>query len=167
MALLDILHYPNNKLRTHAKTVLQVTNQHQTLMDNMLETMYKAQGIGLAATQVNVHEQIIVIDISEHSKSPLFLINPVIIEKKGLEVMEEGCLSVPETYAPIERAKWIRFSALDRNGENIEMEAEDLLAVCVQHEIDHLQGKLFVDYLSKLKQQRIRKKIEKIKRKKL
>ena len=167
MALLDILHYPDNKLRTKAKTVQQVTKRHQTLLDDMFETMYNAPGIGLAATQVNVHEQIIVIDISEDKDSPLCLINPIIIEKKGIETMEEGCLSVPETYASIQRAEWIKFTALDRNGETYEMEADDLLAVCVQHEIDHLHGKLFVDYLSNLKQERIRKKIEKMKRKKL
>jgi len=167
MALLDILHYPDNKLRTKAKTVQQVTKQHQTLLDDMLETMYNAPGIGLAATQINVHEQIIVIDISEEKNNPLCLINPVILEKKGKEEMEEGCLSVPETYANVERAEWIKFSAWDRKGETFEMEADGLLAVCVQHEMDHLNGKLFIDYLSKLKQNRIRKKIEKIKNKKL
>lgn len=167
MALLDILHYPDNKLRTKAKTVQQVTKQHQRLLDDMLETMYNAPGIGLAATQVNVHEQIIVIDISEEKNNPLYLINPQILEKKGYETMEEGCLSVPETYADIERAEWIRFSAWDRNGQVFEMEAEGLLGVCVQHEIDHLKGKLFIDYLSNLKQNRIRKKIEKIKNKKM
>jgi peptide deformylase len=167
MALLDILHYPDNRLRTKAKTVQQVTKQHQVLLDDMLETMYNAPGIGLAATQVNVHEQIIVIDLSEDKNSPLCLINPTIIEKNGIETMEEGCLSVPETYASIERAEWIKFTALDRNGDSFEMEADDLLAVCIQHEIDHLHGKLFVDYLSNLKQNRIRKKIEKMNRKKL
>jgi peptide deformylase len=167
MALLDILHYPDNKLRTKAKTVQQVTKQHQSLLDDMLETMYNAPGIGLAATQINVHEQIIVIDISEEKNSPLCLINPQILEKKGHEEMEEGCLSVPETYAIVERSEWIRFSAWDRNGETFEMEADGLLGVCVQHEMDHLNGKLFIDYLSKLKQNRIRKKIEKLKSKKL
>jgi len=167
MTILDILHYPDNKLRTKAKTVQQVTKQHKKLLDDMLETMYNAPGIGLAATQVNVHEQIIVIDISEEKNDPLCLINPAIIEKKGQEEMEEGCLSVPETYALVERAEWIRFTALDRNGESFEMETDGLLAVCIQHEMDHLNGKLFIDYLSKLKQNRIRKKIEKIKNKKL
>ena len=167
MALLDILHYPNDKLRTKAKTVHQVTTQHQILLDDMLETMYNAPGIGLAATQVNVHEQIIVIDISEEKNNPLCLINPVILEKRGHEKMEEGCLSVPETYAIVERADWIRFSAWDRNGETFEMETDGILAVCVQHEMDHLNGKLFIDYLSKLKQSRIRKKIEKLTNKKL
>jgi peptide deformylase len=129
--------------------------------------MYNAPGIGLAATQVNFHKKILVIDISEEKDQPLVLINPKILEKKGTETLEEGCLSVPETYAPVERSQWIRFSALDKNGNAYEMETEGLLAVCVQHEMDHLNGKLFVDYLSKLKQSRIRKKIEKLKSQKL
>ncbi len=167
MALLDILHYPDNRLRTKAKTVQQVTKQHQVLLDDMLETMYNAPQTVSETKQMNVHEQIIVIDLSEDKNSPLCLINPTIIEKNGIETMEEGCLSVPETYASIERAEWIKFTALDRNGDSFEMEADDLLAVCIQHEIDHLHGKLFVDYLSNLKQNRIRKKIEKMNRKKL
>ncbi len=167
MALLQILHYPDNRLRTKAKTVQKVTNKHQILIDDMLETMYNAPGIGLAATQVNVHEKILVIDLSEEKNQPLVLINPEIIEKEGVEVLEEGCLSVPETYAPVERAQWIRFKALDKEGKPFEMEADELLSVCVQHEIDHLNGKLFVDYLSKLKQNRIRKKIEKLTSQKL
>ncbi len=167
MALLDILHYPDDKLRTKAKTVPQVTNKHLQLLDDMLETMYEAPGIGLAATQVNVHERLIVIDISDDKSDPLFLINPIITEKNGVEIMDEGCLSVPETYAEIERAASIHFTALNRQGESFEMQADGLLAVCVQHEIDHLEGKLFVDYLSKLKQIRIRKKIKKLSRKKL
>ena len=167
MALLEILRYPDKRLRTKAKTVLKVTEKHGILIDNMLETMYNAPGIGLAATQVNVHEQILVIDISEEKNQPLVLINPEIFEKDGHETMEEGCLSVPETYADIERAQSIQVKALDREGISFEMQAEDLLAVCIQHEIDHLKGKLFVDYLSKLKQNRIRKKIEKIKSQKL
>jgi peptide deformylase len=167
MALLQILHYPDNRLRTKAKTVQNVTNKHQILIDDMLETMYNAPGIGLAATQVNVHEKILVIDLSEEKNQPLVLINPEILEKEGVEVLEEGCLSVPETYAPVERARWIRFKALDKEGIPYEMEADELLAVCVQHEIDHLNGKLFVDYLSKLKQNRIRKKIEKLTSQKL
>ena len=167
MALLQILHYPDNRLRTKAKTVQTVTNKHQILIDDMLETMYNAPGIGLAATQVNVHEKILVIDLSEEKNQPLVLINPEILEKEGVEVLEECCLSVPETYAPVERAKWIRFKALDKEGNPYEMEADELLSVCVQHEIDHLNGKLFVDYLSKLKQSRIRKKIEKLTSQKL
>ncbi|MFK5984267.1 MAG: peptide deformylase [Pseudomonadota bacterium] len=167
MALLNILHYPDNKLRTKAKTVQQVTNRHLQLLDDMLETMYDAPGIGLAATQIDVHEELIVIDISEDKSEPLCLINPVIIEKNGVEISEEGCLSVPETYAEVERAESIRFTAIDREGNSFEMQADGLLAICVQHEIDHLQGKLFVDYLSKLKRERIRKKIEKLSRKKI
>lgn len=167
MALLEILRYPDKRLRTKAKTVSKVTQKHQTLIDDMLETMYNAPGIGLAATQVNVHEQILVIDITEEKNQALVLINPYLIEKSGIEILEEGCLSVPETYAPIERAKSIRVRALDKEGQSFEMQAEDLLAVCIQHEIDHLKGKLFVDYLSKLKQNRIRKKIEKMKNQKM
>ena len=163
MAILNILHYPDNRLRTVARKVQQVTKKHQKLMDDMLETMYQAPGIGLAATQVNVHEQIIVIDISEEKNSPLFLVNPQIISSSGTETMEEGCLSVPDIQAEVQRAEKITFTARDKNGESYQMDAEGLLAVCVQHEIDHLKGKLFVDYLSRLKQQRIKKKLLKLK----
>ncbi len=166
MAILEILHYPDNRLRTVAKKVQSITKRHQKLLDDMLETMYAAPGIGLAATQVNFHEQLIVIDISEDRNQPLYLVNPQILETRGTESMEEGCLSVPETIAPVERAEWIKFSALDRNGVYYEMETDGLLAVCVQHEIDHLNGKLFVDYLSRLKQERIRNKILKAQKKK-
>ncbi len=162
MTILNILHFPDPRLRTVAKTVETLTEQHQLLIDNMLETMYLAPGIGLAATQVNVHERIVVIDLSEEKNCPLVLINPKILEKKGIEKSEEGCLSVPESYAEVERAEWIRFSALDRKGKLYEMEADSLLAICVQHELDHLEGKLFVDYLSRLKRERIRTKIEKM-----
>jgi len=167
MALLEILHFPDERLRTRAKRVEQVTPVHQTLLDDMLDTMYAAPGIGLAATQVNVHEQLLVIDISEDKKSPCCLINPEIISHSGKEKMEEGCLSVPETYADVERAESVVVKYLDRKGHEQVLETDGLLAVCLQHEIDHLKGKLFVDYLSKLKRDRIRKKLEKQTRQKL
>ena len=127
----------------------------------MFETMYAAPGIGLAATQVNVDKRVIVIDVSEEKDQPLCLINPEILARDGVEEMEEGCLSVPGVFEPVERADHIRIQALGRDGERIEMEASHLLAVCIQHEIDHLDGRLFVDYLSPLKRARIRKKLEK------
>jgi len=130
----------------------------------MFETMYDAPGIGLAATQVDFHKRLIVIDISEEKNEPLVFINPEILEKSGVEKMDEGCLSVPGIYETVERADRIKVRALDRNGEAFELEADGLLAVCIQHEIDHLDGKLFVDYLSGLKRQRIRKKLEKQRR---
>jgi peptide deformylase len=161
MALLEILCFPDDRLRTKAKPIVQITSAHQNLIDDMLETMYTAPGIGLAATQVNVHEQLIVIDISENKKNPLCFINPKITSFSGIEKMEEGCLSVPETYAEVERADSVVVSYRNRDGNEQELEADGMLAVCLQHEIDHLQGKLFVDYLSKLKRDRIRKKLEK------
>ena len=161
MAILRILHFPDDRLRTVAKPVAEVTDQHRTLIDDMLETMYDAPGIGLAATQVNVHEQILVIDISEEKNQPIVLINPEILEKDGDQEFDEGCLSVPGIYETVHRAEHIRVQALNREGESFEMEAHGLLAVCIQHEMDHLKGKLFVDYLSQLKKQRIRKKLEK------
>ena len=167
MALLEILHFPDERLRTRAKPVETITKEHQTLMDNMLETMYAAPGIGLAATQVNFHEQIIVIDISEEKNKPYFLINPEIVSHSGKEKMDEGCLSVPDTYAEVERADSVVVKYLDRKGVEQEISTDGLLAVCLQHEIDHLQGKLFVDYLSKLKRDRIRKKLEKHQRQKM
>ncbi len=131
------------------------------LVGDMFETMYAAPGIGLAATQVDVHKRIIVIDVSETSDQPLVLINPKILERDGQIVLEEGCLSVPGIYDEVERARHVKVAALDADGKPFELEAEDLLAVCIQHEIDHLDGKVFVDYLSPLKRQRIRKKLEK------
>jgi peptide deformylase len=127
----------------------------------MFETMYTAPGIGLAATQINVHQQIIVMDIAENKSQPLTFINPEIIAKDGLQAIDEGCLSVPGIYEPVDRARHIQVRAIDKQGNPFEMEAEDLLAVCIQHEMDHLRGKLFVDYLSQLKRQRIRKKLQK------
>jgi len=161
MAKLKILRFPDARLRTKAAPVEAVTDDVREFVDDMLETMYDAPGIGLAATQVNHHQQIVVIDISEEKNQPLCLINPRITFKDGIEVSEEGCLSVPEYYAEVQRAEKIKVEALDRDGKPFELETDGLLAVCIQHELDHLQGKLFVDYLSPLKQQRLRKKLEK------
>lgn len=161
MAILNILHFPDERLRIKAKPVAEVTDKHRTLINNMLETMYDAPGIGLAATQINFHERILVIDISEEKNQPIVLINPEILEKEGDQEFDEGCLSVPGIYETLHRAEKIRIKALNKTGESFEMDAEGLLAVCIQHEIDHLDGKLFVDYLSQLKKQRIRKKLEK------
>ena len=161
MALLDILHYPDERLRNHAKPVAAVDDSIRKLVDDMFETMYHAPGIGLAATQVNVAKRVIVVDVSAEKTQPLCFINPVILTKNGVEQHEEGCLSVPGFYETIERAEHIKVRALDRDGNSFEIETGDLLAVCIQHEIDHLDGKLFVDYLSPLKRQRIKKKLEK------
>lgn len=161
MAILDILRFPDPRLRNSAQIVNKVDESIAQLADDMLETMYKAPGIGLAATQVNVAKRVIVVDISENQDEPMVLINPELLETTGSEEMEEGCLSVPGIYEKVKRAEKIRVKALDRSGEVFEMEMDGLLAVCVQHEIDHLDGKLFVDYLSNLKRQRIRKKLEK------
>jgi peptide deformylase len=164
MAILQILEYPDPRLRTRAVPVETVDDGIRELVDNMLETMYLAPGIGLAATQVNVHQRILVADVSESHEDPRCFINPEIIEEEGVESTEEGCLSVPGVYERVQRAEKIRVRALDRDGESFEAELDGLLAVCVQHEIDHLDGKLFVDYLSDLKRQRIRRKLEKAKR---
>lgn len=161
MALLDILCFPDSRLRTVAQSVEQVDDSLRTLIDDMLDTMYDAPGIGLAATQVNVHKRILVIDVSEEKNRPLTLINPMILERRGDQEGEEGCLSVPGYYESVERADYIRVEALDRDGRQFELEAEGLLAVCIQHEMDHLDGRLFVDYLSKMKRSRIQKKLEK------
>ena len=161
MAILDILRFPDPRLRISAKPVKKVDSEVVQLVDDMLETMYDAPGIGLAATQVNVAKQVIVVDISEQHNDPLVLINPEILSREGDEEMEEGCLSVPGVFDLVKRAERIRLRALDRNGEVFERDMDGLLAVCVQHEIDHLHGRLFVDYLSNLKRQRIRKKLEK------
>ena len=161
MAILDILHFPDARLRNVAKRVEQVDDSVRKLIDDMFETMYEAPGIGLAAVQVNQQRRVIVVDISEERNQPLALVNPEILEKHGEEQMEEGCLSVPGIYEPVQRAESVRVTALDRDGKSFEMDVDGLLAVCIQHEIDHLDGKLFVDYLSNLKRQRIRKKLEK------
>ncbi|SFL93912.1 peptide deformylase [Marinobacter zhejiangensis] len=160
--ILEILEYPDPRLRTIAKPVTEVTDETRKLIDDMFETMYDAPGIGLAATQVDVHKQIIVMDLSEDHNEPLVLINPEVEVLDGdAEKMQEGCLSVPGFYEDVERIEHVRVKALDRNGEAFELEATGLLAVCIQHEMDHLNGKLFVDYLSSLKRNRIRKKLEK------
>lgn len=161
MAILDILHFPDPRLRNVAKKVDVVDDSVRKLLDDMLETMYDAPGIGLAATQVNDPRRVIVIDLSEEKNQPLYLVNPEIHQKDGVEQMDEGCLSVPGVYEKVERADHIVVRALDRNGDEFEIDTDGLLAVCIQHEIDHLDGKLFVDYLSSLKRQRIRKKLEK------
>jgi peptide deformylase len=161
MARLTILEFPDPRLRTRAQSVEHVDAALRKLIDDMLETMYAAPGIGLAATQVNVHKRVLVLDISETRDQPLALINPELIERQGIEETEEGCLSVPGIYDKVTRAERIRVRALDRDGKTIEFDADGLLAVCIQHEIDHLDGKLFVDYLSELKRTRIRKKLEK------
>jgi len=159
MAILEILVYPDERLRTVAKPVEKVDESIRQLVKDMTETMYYANGIGLAATQVNVHQQIIVMDLSEERNEPRVLINPKVVEQDGEQVYDEGCLSVPEYYAPVKRAENIKITALDEQGEIYELEADGLLAVCIQHEMDHLAGKVFVDYLSRLKQDRVKKKL--------
>jgi peptide deformylase len=161
MAILNILNYPDERLRIEASPVENVDGRIAQLVDDMFDTMYAAPGIGLAATQVNVHQQIIVMDVAENKSQPLTFINPEIIARDGVQAIDEGCLSVPGIYEPVERAQHIQVRAIDKQGNPFEMEAEDLLAVCIQHEMDHLRGKLFVDYLSQLKRQRIRKKLQK------
>lgn len=159
MALLEILEFPDPRLRTVAKPISQVDDGIRKLADDMLETMYEAPGIGLAATQVNVHKRLIVIDISEEKNQPMVLINPEYEVLEGKQEYDEGCLSVPGYYETVERAQKILLKALDRHGNPYEIECDGLLSVCVQHEIDHLDGKLFVDHISKLKRERIRSKL--------
>ncbi len=161
MALLDILHFPDPRLRKKALPVATVTEQTRQLTQDMLETMYAAPGVGLAAIQVNVQQRVVVIDISEDKSAPLIFINPEIMNKEGEREHEEGCLSVPEAYELVTRADTVRVKALNQHGEAFELDADDLLATCIQHEIDHLDGKLFVDYISNLKRQRIKKRLEK------
>ncbi|EGG30070.1 Peptide deformylase [Aequoribacter fuscus] len=162
MALLQILEFPDPRLRTIAKPVAEVTDQHRALIKDMFETMYQAPGIGLAATQVNVHERILVIDVSEDKSEPRVFINPEVeVLDPELGEYDEGCLSVPGFYDTVCRPQRIKVRALNEQGEAYEEELGGLLAICLQHEIDHLDGKLFVDYLSPLKRNRIRKKLEK------
>jgi peptide deformylase len=161
MAILDILHYPDPRLRHRAEPVAQVDDSLRALVDDMLETMYHAPGIGLAATQVNIPKRILVLDVSEGKDQPRCFINPQILAQWGEEQTEEGCLSVPGVSDNVTRAERIRLRALDREGVAFELEADGLLAVCLQHEIDHLDGKLFIDYLSGFKRNRIRKRLEK------
>jgi peptide deformylase len=164
MAKLTILEFPDPRLRKKAVPVDVVDDELRTLVDDMFETMYAAPGIGLAATQVDVHRRLLVADVSSDKSDPQVFINPEILEKDGVTVTEEGCLSVPGYYEEVKRADHIRVRYLDREGRECEGEFEGLLAVCVQHEIDHLDGKLFVDYLSEAKRSRIRKKLEKERR---
>ena len=159
--ILNILKYPDKRLRTIAKPVVSVDETIRQQVKDMFETMYEAPGIGLAATQVNFHQRIIVIDISDQCNEPICLINPEVIEKSGEIQWEEGCLSVPDYYENVIRANEIKVQALNQNGETFELEASEMLSVCIQHEIDHLDGILFVDHLSKLKQKRLKKKTEK------
>lgn len=161
MALLTILHYPDPRLHTVAKPVTVFDEALQQQIDNMLETMYHANGIGLAATQVDFHQRVIVIDVSESRKEAIVLINPEFISKSGEREYEEGCLSVPGIYDKVTRADTVTIRALDRQGKPFELQADELLATCIQHEIDHLDGKVFVQYLSGLKQNRIKSKLKK------
>ena len=162
MAILQILHYPDPRLRNVAAAVDVVDKETRQLVEDMFETMYEAPGIGLAATQINVHKRIVVADVSDDRNDPVCLINPVVAASSGAREIEEGCLSLPGVFESVERPDHITVSGLDRFGAAIEFDAEGLLAVCIQHEIDHLDGKLFVDYLSQLKRSRIRKKLEKV-----
>lgn len=164
MAKLSILEFPDPRLRKTASPISNIDDDLRTLIDDMFETMYAAPGIGLAATQVNVHKRLLIADVSADQTEPHAFINPEIIEKDGEIVTEEGCLSVPGYYEEVQRAEHIRVRFENRDGEQVEMEAEGLLAVCVQHEADHLDGKLFVDYLSEAKRQQIRKRLVKDRR---
>jgi peptide deformylase len=161
MARLPIIEFPDPRLRTVARPVADVDTRIRQLIDDMFETMYAAPGIGLAATQVDVHERLLVLDVSEDKSYPMVFINPEILESEGSQVYQEGCLSVPGIYADVKRADKVRVRALDRDGQPFELSADGLLAVCIQHEMDHLAGKVFVDYLSPLKRELVRKKLAK------
>jgi peptide deformylase len=161
MAVLTVLHYPDERLRTIAKPIAAVTAETRQLVADLLETMYAENGIGLAATQVNVHQRVVVIDLSDERNQPQVFINPEIVQRSGDTTYEEGCLSVPQNYANVERAAEITLKAQDVDGNWFEVKADGLLAICLQHELDHLVGKLFIDYLSPLKRDRIKKKLEK------
>ena len=162
MAILEVLRFPDERLRTVARNVVSFDSTVQQIIDDMFETMYAEEGIGLAATQVNIHQRIIVIDTSEDRTGRLVLINPELLEQRGSTGIEEGCLSVPECRALVPRAEWVKIRATNAQGEQFELETDGLLAICIQHEMDHLVGKLFVDYLSPLKRQRIRQKMLKM-----
>jgi peptide deformylase len=164
MARLSILEFPDPRLRTVARPVKEVDTRLRQLIDDMFETMYEAPGIGLAATQVDVHERLLVLDVSEDKSDPMVFINPEILESEGSQVYQEGCLSVPGIYADVKRSEKIKVRALDREGRSFELDADGLLAVCIQHEMDHLAGKVFVDYLSPLKRELVRKKLAKQRR---
>ncbi len=164
MALRPILHFPDPRLRLKAEPVVNFDQNLQTLIDDMLETMYEDNGCGLAAIQINVQQRVIVMDISDDYKQPQCFINPVITAREGSQISKEGCLSVPNIYESVKRAEKIQVSAFDRHGKPLQFEAEGLFAICLQHETDHLDGKLHIDYLSPLKRQFIQKKIEKLRR---
>ncbi|WP_133471954.1 peptide deformylase [Paraglaciecola marina] len=161
MAILEVLRFPDERLRTVAKQVNTIDKEITTLVENMFDTMREENGIGLAASQVNVHKRVVVMDVSEEQNEPLVFINPEITHKEGKTISEEGCLSVPNNFAKVERAEKITVTALDKSGKQFSLNADGLLAICIQHELDHLMGKLFVDYLSVLKRQRIKTKLEK------
>ena len=161
MPILNVLRFPDERLRTIAEPVTDFGPELQTQIDNMLETMYGEKGIGLAATQVNFHKQLIVMDLQDDVERPTVFINPQIIKSSGDFTNEEGCLSVPGVYAKVDRSEFVTLKALDRHGKEFTVEADELFSICIQHEMDHLQGKLFVDYLSPLKRQRIKTKLEK------
>jgi peptide deformylase len=162
MAILEILEFPDPRLRTLAADVVEVDDSVRTLVDDMFETMYAAPGVGLAATQINVHKRVVVIDVSEEQDQPLVFINPEVeVLDQELHEYDEGCLSVPGFYESVTRPEHIKVTALDRDGNSFTLEPDGLLAVCIQHELDHLNGKLFVDYVSSLKRNRIKKKLEK------
>jgi peptide deformylase len=164
MTKLAILEYPDPRLRKIADPILVVDDAVRRLVDDMLETMYAAKGVGLSATQVDMHRRLVVLDVSDGRNQPVILINPEILAAEGRAQVEEGCLSLPGIYDKLQRATHIRVRALDRDGKSFEMDADGLLAVCIQHEMDHLEGKLFVDYLSELKRQLIRRRMEKERR---
>ncbi|TDR42519.1 peptide deformylase [Tahibacter aquaticus] len=164
MATLTILEFPDARLRTKAQPVTEFGAELARLVADMFETMYAAPGIGLAATQVNVHRQLLVLDVSEEKNAPHVLVNPRVVAKDGIQVYQEGCLSVPGIYADVERANQITVEAQDADGKPYTLQADGLLAVCIQHEMDHLAGRLFVDYLSPLKREMVRKKLEKQRR---
>jgi peptide deformylase len=162
MTILTVLRFPDPRLKTKASPVAEITDATSIIIDDMLATMYDEKGVGLAATQVNIHQRIVVVDVSENNDQPIVLINPEIIAKSNeTAINEEGCLSVPGVYAKVDRHETCTVKALDRNGKEFTLDAEELLSICIQHEIDHLNGVLFVDYLSPLKRQRIKTKLEK------
>ncbi|TWX73732.1 peptide deformylase [Colwellia sp. C1TZA3] len=162
MAILPVLRFPDERLRTKAQPVTEVNDEIRNIISNMFETMYDENGVGLAATQVDIHQRIVVIDVSENKEHPYVLINPEIIRKSDDTIInEEGCLSVPGCYAKVDRSIDVTVTALDENGQTFTLDGEELLAICIQHELDHLNGILFVDYLSPLKRQRFKKKLEK------
>jgi len=162
MTILTVLRFPDERLKTKATQVVEVNDNIKTIVNDMFETMYDENGVGLAATQVNIHQQIVVMDVSENKETPIVLINPEIIKKSEETLInEEGCLSVPGCYAKVDRHTQVTVKALDIDGKEFTLDGEELLAICIQHELDHLKGILFIDYLSPLKRQRIKKKLEK------